>query len=180
MDFSLLGIHSPLHGPRWIRERYKWGPSQHPVYWCDAVQQKELDCGVLAAMAHECFAARGIESYPVQLVQQYSSAATAHWKQQWEVADASTAWIGSEFIYHEAVAVVLPSQGDAETRELKIWDASAACWLNPLSTSGYGSVVALRVCGSSAAPYQWGSHFISSGEWLELNDARRELSGLQA
>ncbi len=51
MDYALLAGESPLTGPRWIRARYEWGPSAHPIHWCDAVKRKTLDCGALAALA---------------------------------------------------------------------------------------------------------------------------------
>src|SRR3712207_2487200 len=52
-DFSQLNGESLLTGPRWIRHKYKWGPSKWPIHWCEAVEQKTLDCGALASLAHE-------------------------------------------------------------------------------------------------------------------------------
>src|SRR3982750_4162909 len=47
MDYSLLNGSSPYTGPRWIRQRYEWGPTKHPIHWCEAVKEKTLDCGAL-------------------------------------------------------------------------------------------------------------------------------------
>ena len=74
MDFSLLNAGNPLTGPRWLRHKYKWGPSRWPIHWCEAVEQKTLDCGALAALSHEIFINRGVTSFPVQLIHQYSEA----------------------------------------------------------------------------------------------------------
>lgn len=29
--------------PRWITERWKWGPTVWPIHWCEAVTSHELD-----------------------------------------------------------------------------------------------------------------------------------------
>jgi hypothetical protein len=165
MDFAQLSGKSAYMGPRWIRERYQWGPSKHPVHWCEAVKQKTLDCGVLAAMSHECFTTRGIKSFPVQLVQQYSLEATAHWKEQWLEKDTPTNWIREDIIYHEGNAVLL------QDGTIKIWDASAAWWMNPSLTTGYGSLAALRLHDPKATAdttYAWGSHQIKPNVWQTL------------
>jgi hypothetical protein len=62
----------PLAGPRWIRQRVTWGPNRWPVYWCEAVSGKVLDCGALAALATEAFRGRGLTCYPAQMIQLYS------------------------------------------------------------------------------------------------------------
>lgn len=165
MDNAQLGGKSAHIGPRWIRERYQWGPSKHPIYWCEAVRQKTLDCGVLAAMAHECFASRGIRSFPVQLVQQYSLEATVHWKEQWQEKDTPVNWIKDDVIYHEGNAVLL------RDGNIKLWDASAAWWMNPSLTTGYGSLSALRLHDAKAGPdvtYNWGEHKIKPNVWQHL------------
>jgi hypothetical protein len=165
MDFTLLGGSSLYTGPRWLRARYQWGPSAHPSYWCETVRQKMLDCGAHAALAHECFASRGIASFPVQLVQQYTMAATAHWRDQWVERNIPTDWIKDDLIYHEGNAVLL------RNGNLKIWDASAALWMDPLLTKGYGSLVAVRIHDAAAPPdtiYAWDGHNIKPNSWQEL------------
>jgi hypothetical protein len=163
MDFSQLAGGSMLSGPRWIRARYEWGPSKHPIHWCEAVNRKTLDCGVLAAMANECFTARGVRSYPAQLVQRYSTEATKHWADKWTADEnTSTHWIKDDVIYHEGCAVISP---DGSTR---LWDASAAWWINPLQQTGYGSLAAVRIIAKNAGPdsvFRWGTHTIQPGQW---------------
>src|SRR6187551_1969381 len=51
MDFSQLNAGHPLTGPRWLRKLFKWGPSQWPMHWCEAVKEKTLDCGELGALS---------------------------------------------------------------------------------------------------------------------------------
>ena len=43
MDFSKLNTGSVLTGPRWIRQRYSWGPTQWQIHWCEAIHKKSLD-----------------------------------------------------------------------------------------------------------------------------------------
>jgi hypothetical protein len=162
MDQSQLGGESPFSGPRWIRARYEWGPSAHPIYWCEAVKRKTLDCGALAALANESFRERGICSFPAQLIQRYSRDATAHWEGHWKNSNVSTHWIQDSVIYHEGCVVLL---GDGN---IQLWDASAAWWVNPSQTTGYGSIAALRI---STGGYhkdvilKWGTHQIKADEW---------------
>jgi hypothetical protein len=165
MDFSLLAGSSPLTGPRWIRARYDWGPSAHPIHWCEAVRQKTLDCGVLAALARECFLARGVRACPAQLVQSYSSDATRHWAARWAAKGSSLHWIKDDLIYHEGCAVLTAD------RTVRLWDSSAAWWINPLQGAGYGSLAAVRIGAGHANPepvLYWGAHRITPGQWHEL------------
>src|SRR5829696_6133350 len=57
-DHSQLNGQHRLMGPRWLRKRYEWGPSQWPMTWCQALEQESLDCGALAALTREIFVAR--------------------------------------------------------------------------------------------------------------------------
>ena len=164
MDFSNLNGGSAMTGPRWIRQYYNWGPTRWQIHWCEAIRQSALDCGAQAALANEVFAVRGVESYPVQLVQQYSKEATEHWSQKWDRQETSTHWINEDLIYHEGAAVV------AGDNEIKIWDASAGWWINPRQLGGYGSLRALRLfSGQADAPeFVWGEHKIAPNQWQQI------------
>ena len=76
-DFSSLSGGDLLTGPHWLRNKFKWGPSGYPIHWCDAVRRETLDCGVLAALAHEVFSVRGVQSFRAQFVQRFSEVAAA-------------------------------------------------------------------------------------------------------
>ncbi len=163
MDYALLAGESPLTGPRWIRARYDWGPSAHPIHWCEAVKRKTLDCGALAALAIECFKERGVKAFPAQFVQRYSKDATAHWEGRWADDEVSCHWIGEDAIYHEGCAVMMPDGS------IGLWDASAAWWINPMQSGGYGSLAAVKVwTGETNQPLQWGAHRIMANKWTEL------------
>jgi hypothetical protein len=167
MDYSMLNGESAFTGPRWIRQRYEWGPTEHPIHWCEAVKRKMLDCGALAALAHECFLARGISSFRVQLVQQYSESDTSHWGDKWKSSGSHTHWINKECIYHEGCAV-LCSDG-----KLKIWDASAGWWLDSLQKKGYGSVAAIKLHlaePESKDTVLWGAYSLPVNVWHEFHD----------
>ena len=168
-DYSQLNGENPLTGPRWLRLKYKWGPSRWPISWCEAVRRKTLDCGALASMANEVFLMRGVKSYPAQFVQQYTEEATRHWRESWEGDDASDHWIKEDLIYHEGCAVVV------REGEIRLWDASAGWWMNPKQFGGYGALVALRVFAPQA-DFSWGEHRVVPGRWQKIQIERQGLA----
>jgi hypothetical protein len=173
MDYAQLGGGSLLAGPRWLRHRYPWGPSRWPIHWCEAVRQKSLDCGALAALSHEVFCARGVGSFPAQFIQQFSEDATRDWGKRWEGAETPANWIKEDLIYHEGCAVVA---GDGE---IKVWDASAGWWVNPKQFGGYGGLLAIRIFDAQAGPeavYRWGSHVVAPNVWQKLERARGDFA----
>jgi hypothetical protein len=167
-DYAQLNGEHPLTGPRWIRHKYKWGPSRWPLSWCEAVEKKQLDCGALAALAREVFTSRGVESYPAQLIQQYSEDSTRHWQKKWDEAEGSVHWLKEELIYHEGCAVLV------RDNEIKLWDASAGWWVNPKQFGGYGGLLALRLHAPQTAPadFKWGAHLITANQWQKIERAR--------
>jgi hypothetical protein len=172
-DYSQLNAGNPLTGPRWLRQKYTWGPSSWPIYWCEAVEKKTLDCGALAALAQEVFAARGVRCYPAQFIQQYSEDATRQWSKRWDADDVSVHWIKEDLIYHEGCAVVV------RDNEIRLWDASAGWWVNPKQFGGYGGLLALRICdthGNSPAEFIWGTQHISPNQWQKIERARGDFA----
>lgn len=164
MDFSHLNGGSLFSGPRWIRQRYNWGPTRWAIYWCEAVRQNALDCGAQAALANEVFSVRGVESYPVQLVQRFTKEATNQWSLRWDSEETAVHWIKEDLIYHEGCAVVTGNG------EIKIWDASSAWWINPKQFGGYGSLLAVRLFAepNDSNGFQWGDNFIVANEWQKI------------
>lgn len=159
-DQSSLNGSDIRSGPRWLLDKFQWGPNTFPVTWCDAVRRKTLDCGALAALAHESFINRGLKSYRVQLVQRFSEVSTDQWSNSWNDADAPMLWINKDLIYHEGNAPLV-SEG-----EIKVWDASAGWWVDPKSTDGYGSLAAIRVTAPiGTADLQWGKRSIKTNDW---------------
>ncbi len=162
-DFAQLNGADPLSGPRWLRQRYKWGPSPWPMHWCEAVERERLDCGVHAAIAHELFSARGVTSFPAQFVQQYTAEATSQWLGKWDAEKVSTHWIDEDVIYHEGTALL--TDGD----ELKLFDPSAGWWLNPRGQGGYGGLVAVRVFDAEGRTFRWGGREIAANQWVRTD-----------
>ena len=163
-DFALLNGGNKLTGPRWIRNRFDWGPGTYPIFWCKVLKKKKLDCGVHAALAHEVFTRRGVKSHRAQLVQEFSSDAATQWHSAWKSGRALTDWISDEYIYHEGCAV------DVGDNRLKLWDSSAGCWIDPKTTSGYGSVRAVRIASKiTSNGLSWGAHSITTNTWMELS-----------
>lgn len=165
MDFAQLNGNDVLSGPRWLRKRYDWGPSRWPLHWCEALKADTIDCGAHAALAEVAFRSRGVTTYRVQIVQNYDNNAVNQWRQIWSCKGASDHWLSDGYIYHEGNAILT---GD---NEIKIWDGSAGCWINPHHISGYGSVLAVRVANeNNVAPsaLKWACHQILPGNWSEL------------
>lgn len=164
-DHSQLGDAAVLTGPRWLRQRYPWGPSPWPLHWCEAVGRKRLDCGAHAAIAHELFTARGVKSRPAQFVQRFSEDAARHWADKWREEEAAAAWIDGDLIYHEGCAVA-PS-GD----EIKLWDASAGWWIDPRQSGGYGSLLSVRVFARGGESFRWGGRRVAANTWERVQPA---------
>jgi hypothetical protein len=160
-DHSQLNGEDQLMGPRWLRRKYDWGPSQWPMSWCHAVEQEKLDCGALAALSREVFTARGVVSHAVQLIQEYTANTTEHWFKEWTDHPASTNWIDGELIYHEACAVAVAEN------EIRVWDPSSGWWANPKHVNGYAAVRAVRVLTAPAVnkTIRWGNHSFQTDAW---------------
>ena len=163
MDFAQLGGGDRASGPRWLRQKYEWGPSPWPIHWCELVERKVIDCGAHSALAHEAFTARGVTAFRAQFVQRYTADAQAQWRTKWGAEQVSDHWLGDDVIYHEGNAIL------AGDDEVKLWDSSAGCWLNPRQVKGYGSLAAVRLFGDPALGagegLRWGDHRIKPGQW---------------
>ncbi len=158
-DFSSLNAGSVRSGPRWLRQRFEWGASRYPLYWCELPKKSKVDCGVLGALSYEVFTSRGVRCFPAQLVQEFTSSDTAQWRAAWTNEDAITEWLRDTLIYHEGVAIVV------DGNKIKLWDSSAGWWVDPKSTSGYGSIRALRISAGRETEFTWGEHTIPAGVW---------------
>ena len=159
IDCSQLGDAAALTGPRWLRQRYPWGPSPWPLHWCEAVECERLDCGAHAAVAHELLTARGVRSRPAQFVQQFGADATRHWADRWREEGTAGAWIDGDLIYHEGCAVA--AGGD----EIRLWDASTGWWIDPRQSGGYGSLLSVRVLAREGESFRWGGRRIAANTW---------------
>lgn len=167
MDLAQLNAANLLTAPRWVRQRYAWGPSQWPLHWCDAVKSKTLDCGALASISQEIFAARNVASSPVQMIQEFNSEAAEQWQSRWSEAESSEHWLSQNLIYHEGCAVRI-----GQENEIKIWDASAGWWINPYQPKGYGSLLAVRIfAGQTSAVLKWGAHNLNFNYWQKIEQS---------
>ncbi|HEX9964225.1 MAG TPA: hypothetical protein VGB04_04500 [Allosphingosinicella sp.] len=166
MDFAQLNGADLTSGPRWIRGKYKWGPSPWPMHWCEVVKRKTIDCGAHAALAAEAFRARGLTAFPGQLVQRYSTEASEQWQSKWSGEDVSCHWLDGEHIYHEVTTVLVGED------EVKVWDGSAGSWVSPRQSAGYGSPIAIRICAEGqfggGDGLRWGERRIKPGAWVQL------------
>ncbi len=173
MDFSQLNAGHPLTGPRWLRKKFKWGPSKWPMYWCEAVDEETLDCGALGALSHQLFLARGVRSFAAQFILEFNEVSTRHWTEAWGAAGSCAPWISEGLIYHEGCAVAV---GD---NEIKLWDATATWWINPKQFGGYAGLLAVRVFDPQAAApseFMWGQHRIQANAWHKVERATADFA----
>jgi len=136
------------------------------------VEEKYLDCGALAFLSKSVFAARSVNSYTVQLIQQYTELTTYQWSRKWTDHAASTHWIHGALIYHELCGV------EITPNEIKVWDSSAACWINANQKTGYGAVLAICIRNhnpKSAERFTWGEHLVTTDQWHILR-SRQHLA----
>ncbi|HEX8528045.1 hypothetical protein [Allosphingosinicella sp.] len=161
-DFAQLNGADASSGPRWLRQRYEWGPSPWPIHWCEAVERDTLDCGALGCMARQIFEARGLTSFAAQFVQQYSDEATCQWRGKWDGESSSTHWIDEDVIYHEACALLV---GEGE---VKLFDPSAGWWINPRQAGGYGGLLAVRIFDGAGKSYRWGERRLIADQWNRI------------
>jgi hypothetical protein len=166
MDFAQLNGGDLTSGPRWLREKYEWGPSAWPIHWCEVLGRKVIDCGAHSALAHEAFIARGVTAFRAQFVQRYSADAMDQWRRKWTDEQVSDHWLGDDSIYHEGNALLI---GDDE---VKLWDGSAGWWINPRQAGGYGSLVAVRIFAEGVwgggDGFRWGDYRIRPNEWTQI------------
>lgn len=153
--------------PAWISQRWWWGPSRWPVYWCEAVRADTLDCGALAELALEALREGGALALKVQLVQEWTPERLAHWRSHWEDAGADCSWIGAALAYHEAVGLLRGS-------DLAVWDPADGLWKGR-GHPGHGTVVAIRAvapCWLSPEhlpdTLQWNGQLLTPGCWCEM------------
>lgn len=165
MDYSAMGGGScSFTGPRWLRQKFKWGASSFPIHWCEVVKRKKLDCGVHAALAAEVFQARGVRTFRAQFVQEFTEVATTQWCHSWAGGDALP-WTKKDLIYHEGCAIA------TDGNSIKVWDPSAGWWVDPKASSGYGAVLAVRISGDNLPEdlyLDWGKFKLAAGEWVQL------------
>jgi hypothetical protein len=166
-DFSELNGGNNFTGPRWLRQKFNWGASSFPIFWCEAVRKKTLDCGALAALAHEVFTVREVKSFRAQLIQKFSVTATRQWTSNWrdEGDNVPLRWIENDLIYHEGCAIL------SGEKEIKVWDASAGWWIDPKPGYGYGALLAIRVSSNDVqtkSGINWGMHRILPNKWQKI------------
>jgi hypothetical protein len=157
-DFSSTDGLS-LAGPRWITQRWTWGPTRWPIAWCEAVKADVIDCGVFGAFGLELFRAKGIEAYPGQLLRTCAEERISHWRRKWEAIPTAFNWIGAQVVYHE-VNVIHVGEGEAH-----VYDPTEGFWLEPSAPSGHHAHLAIRA--EIPETLRWGPHALVNGKWTE-------------
>ncbi len=162
LDSSSLIKNVIFSGPTWIRLRWKWGPSKWPLFWCQIPHTNILDCGALASLACEAFRQRGLEVFPVQLIQKFSEQDTQHWRRRWKEKGLSLNWISGSLVYHEACAVL------SDRRQVRVWDPTDNVWIRPFHRHGYATTVAIQfnTQKSIVGMLKWGDLSVTPDIWV--------------
>ena len=150
-----LGLRAPL----WLRHKFKWGPVQWPLSWCEAVRKKEIDCGVYAAFAREIFKDGDHDVYPAQIILAQPQSYIDHWNVKWANISKSMEWIGQDRVYHEVCAVV--RKGDDKVR---IFDPTEGVWVEPSMTGGINGIIGVNVLSNTTL--LWGEMTEGQGRWV--------------
>jgi len=162
------GTQYELKAPTWLSQLFKWGPSEWPIFWCQVVREKVIDCGVFAALAREVFKAQGHEPHPAQALLSYNETCTGHWQQYWDKRKEKKKrndrdffpWIGKQLVYHEICVLEMPDGTG------KFYDSTWGHWYLPQSRIGFGALLAIR--SECSRLLKWGDRTISCGEWIDL------------
>src|SRR5262249_43282083 len=91
--------------PRWLTKRWSWGPTCWPIAWCEAIKATTIDCAVFGAFALAIFRAKGLETYPGQVLCSYAEESTAHWHHKWASLPGAFDWGGRRVVCHEICVV---------------------------------------------------------------------------
>ena len=150
-----------------VASRWPWGPTRWPLYWCEAVIAKELDCGALAALSAVALSEAGRETLRVQLLQRFSREFTEHWERRWRATPDSQPWIWGDLAYHEVVGL---KAGES----LRLWNPTESCWITASAQPQTGRILAMRVLpneGAGNAPREiyWEGNGIPLGQWAPLS-----------
>lgn len=158
--------------PAWINQRYRWGPSRWPIFWCEAVRAKTLDCGAQSALALEAFGERGVLALSCQIVRKFDTRSILQWRASWEGQGCGTEWAVGEYAYHETCAIV---RGNT----VEVWDPSNNEKVRFTANPGYGSAVALRLRGQQDGfdNLLWDSLPVSLNEWVRIPAGRNSCPG---
>lgn len=163
MDKSHLTSDGASLMPIWIREKYKWGPSKWPIYWCEAVESEFLDCGAQAALYHQSIRTRGINTFLTQMVLWHTEQDCDHWNRMWKQNEIVCNWISSPFVYHEVCTVLFEGQSTSQ-----IWDPENNYWIDPHQGFGYNRPVAIRIFSNQHSNIVWGKTEIECNKWVNL------------
>jgi hypothetical protein len=148
-----------LHAPLWLRHKFKWGPVQWPLSWCEAVRKKQIDCGVFAAFAREILSNQDVDVFPAQIMLAQPKTYVHQWNLKWANVFQHIQWIGEDHVYHEVCAVAKKGQPN-----LRIFDPTEGIWIESNFTHGINGVVGVNVISQTIM--QWGSHPVGQGKWV--------------
>lgn len=147
--------------PRWLTDRFSWGPVDHPISWCELRDDIAIDCGTHAAIARNLLEVSGEKTVAVQLIEQYTPNTIDQWREEW--GSDHDSWLGGSQAYHEVIGVV-----DNET--LIIYDPLDGQERRPVF-NGYGSISSIRVIDlynhDVNSSLNWSGYTVPVGSWWE-------------
>lgn len=155
---------NPLPAP-WMRWRWRWGPLERPIHWCQIVDRHTIDCGALSALTIKSLHEVGQQAWAGQLVMNYEPDAVGGWDRLWGDHGGGY-WTNGAHCYHEVV--VVPG---AEPGTVSVWDPTSESFMDRQALSGYESIAAIRVAFPDARPnvsylpMTWRGFTLRFNEW---------------
>jgi hypothetical protein len=151
---------SEIIAPTWLPNHFKWGPTQWPLGWCEAIQRREIDCGVFAAFAELIFQDVNLEVYRGQILLDQPRTMTEQWSANWSHIPMSFPWFGACEVYHEVVAVT------TNGHDIRVYDPTEAVWVGPRLGFGFNKTIGISI--DSPQVFDWGAYEVGLGKWLRL------------
>lgn len=126
--------------PLWILERWPWGPSYWPFYWCALPGVRELDCGVRSHLAAAALRGCGVDALQAQVALYLTPSILSEYEARWQGRGCSTDWIAPGLGYHEVVAIL-----DASARTFRLWDPNTNAYLDLARRPAFRGVASVRI-----------------------------------
>ncbi|TRZ56330.1 MAG: hypothetical protein D4S02_15885 [Rhodocyclaceae bacterium] len=145
--------------------RWRWGPLERPIHWCQIVERDTIDCGALSALTFESMVAIGEPAWFVQLIQNFDVGMVRDWEHFWRDHGGSY-WTFGPLVYHECIAV-----RSSNDNGIRIWDPTVETLSDQQPLVGHDSIVAIRVLQDdgggvpSQAFFDWRGFRLPPDEW---------------
>lgn len=163
---AMSGLPAP-----WLRLRWRWGPLERPIHWCQIVERDTIDCGALSALTFESMMAIGEAAWFVQLIQNFDIGMVGDWEHFWRNHGGSY-WTFGPLVYHECIGFRASLQNG-----IRIWDPTVETLSDQQPLVGHDSIAAIRVLQNdrddspSQKYFDWRGFRLHFNEWCAVGES---------